>query len=173
MKKIGPHWAKVMKNFEEHSRGTFRLDQGTEFEIHLSSVKDPWVGKWVPLVSIAFKRSPVACIELAKLEAKDLGNRLLRNADELHLPKWRTHAADFRIGDTEILITEVVMQQPYQGFRQKRAYTSSFSARVLIKALEEKGILRVEFHTPIVLMSLDKTEAAALGEMLIKRADEL
>ncbi len=173
MKKIGPHWAKVMKNFEEHPRGLFRLDQGTEFEIHFSSVRDPQVGKWIPLVSIAFKWSPVAFIELAKLEAKDLGNRLLQNADELYLPKWRTHAADFRIGDDEIYVTEVVMRHPYQGFRQKRVYSSFFNARVLIRGLKERGVIRVEFHSPIVLIGLDKTEAAELGEMLIKQAEEL
>lgn len=146
-------------------RGKFQLDDGTEFRMALAGYKHPEVGKWITVLHIEF-RFPVAWIGLTKAEAIELVKILFKNTEDIHLPKWRTHALDISAKEGELRVTAVT-------FRQRKVYSSLYEASISLRVDREKRVLIIDFPGPAISVGLDKADAVTLGRMLIRKAEEL
>lgn len=136
----------------------------------LAGYKHPEVGKWITVLDIEF-RFPVAWIGLTKDEAIELAEILSKNTEDIHLPKWRTHAVDTSAKERELRATVVTFRQA--SSRRRKVYSSIFEATISIRVDQEKRVLIIDFPGPVVSIGLDKADAATLGKMLIQEAEEL
>jgi hypothetical protein len=131
----------------------------------LAGYKHPEVSKWVTVLDIEF-RFPVARIGMTRAEAIELAKILSKNAEDIYLPKWKTHGVDTSAKEGELRVTAVT-------FRQRKVYSSLYEANISLRVDHKKKVLIIDFPGPIVSIGLDKADAVTLERMLIRKAEEL